>query len=137
MTTWLHERLLRRPQTKSSLRRRTRHVQKPGDPHLRRKPPSVKRYVKKADHGESLAPKKSPGSLPKLDEKASRVLGADLAERPYLTLQERRGDYIEAVTGLSVSRSTVCRAIARMGSTRKKGRDTPPSATSSRGQLGS
>jgi len=97
----------------------------------------IKRYVKKADHGESLASKKSPGSLPKLDEKASRVLGADLAERPYLTLQERRGDYIEAVTGLSVSRSTVCRAIARMGSTRKKGGDTPPSATSSRGQLGS
>jgi transposase len=31
---------------------------------------SVKRYVKKADHGESLAPKKSPGSAPKLDEKA-------------------------------------------------------------------
>jgi transposase len=82
---------------------------------------SVKRYVKKAGHGESLAPKKSPGSLPKLDEKARRLLlSADLAQRPYLTLQERR-DYIEAMTGLSVSRSTMCRAIARIGSTRKKG----------------
>jgi transposase len=41
---------------------------------------SVKRYVKKADHGESLAPKKSPGSLPKLEQKARRLLSADLQE---------------------------------------------------------
>jgi transposase len=83
---------------------------------------SVKRYVNKANHGESLAPKKSPGSLPKLDKKARRLLTADLAQRPYLTLQERC-DYIEAMTGLSVSRSTMCRAIDRIGSTRKKGDD--------------
>ena len=80
---------------------------------------SVKRYVGKAERGESLAPKKRPGSAPKLDEKARRLLAADLEERPYLTLQERR-DYIEAMTGLAVSRSTMCRAIARIGSTRKK-----------------
>src|SRR5918998_1353924 len=91
---------------------------------------SAKRYVKKADHGESLAPKKSPGSLPKLDEKAGRLLSADLQEHPYLTLQERR-DYMEAMTGLSVSRSTMCRAIARIGTTRKKGDESPQSATSS------
>jgi hypothetical protein len=36
--------------------------------------------VKKADHGESLAPKKSPGSLPKLEQKARRLLSADLQE---------------------------------------------------------
>jgi transposase len=83
---------------------------------------SVKRYVNKANHGESLGPKKSRGSVPKLDEMARRLLTADLAERPYLTLQERCG-YIEAMTGLSVSRSTMCRAIARIGSTRKKGDD--------------
>ena len=80
---------------------------------------SVKRYVGKAEQGESLAPKKRPGCAPKLDEKARRLLAADLEERPYLTLQERR-DYIEAMTGLAVSRSTMCRAIARIGSTRKK-----------------
>src|SRR5215204_4014749 len=51
---------------------------------------SVKRYVKKADHGESLAPKKSPGSAPKLDEKATKLLEADLRQRPFATLQERR-----------------------------------------------
>jgi transposase len=96
---------------------------------------SVKRYVDKANHGESLAPKKRPGSTPILDEKARRLLGADLEERPYLTLRQRC-EYIEAITGLSVSRSTMCRALARLGSTRKKGDESPPSATSSSGRPG-
>ena len=81
---------------------------------------SVKRYVNKVERGESLAPKKRPGSAPKLDEKARKLLAADLEERPYLTLRERC-DYIEAMTGLAVSRSTMCRDIARIGFTRKKG----------------
>ena len=84
---------------------------------------SVKRYMKKADHGESLAPKKSPGSAPKLDEKATKLLEADLKQRPFATLQEERGDYLHALTGFSVSRSTICRAISRIGSSRKKGDD--------------
>jgi len=92
---------------------------------------SVKRYMKKADHGESLAPKKSPGSAPKLDEKATKLLEADLRQRPFATLKERC-DYIHALTGLSVSRSTICRAIARIGSSRKKGDDPQRSATSSK-----
>ena len=96
---------------------------------------SVKRYVNKAHRGESLSPRKSPGSTPKLDEKARKLLATDLEERPYLTLQERC-DYIEAMTGLSVSRSTMCRAIAWIGSTRKKGGARPPSATNSTGRPG-
>lgn len=96
---------------------------------------SVKRYMKKADHGESLAPKKSPGSPPKLDQKATRLLEEDIKERPYVTLQERC-DYIETITGLSVSRSTMCRSIARLGQSRKKGGSLQPSATSSKGPLG-
>jgi transposase len=91
---------------------------------------SVKRYVNKAHHGESLAPKKSPGSAPKLDEKATKLLEANLRQRPFATLKERR-DYIHALTGLWVSRSTICRAIARIGSSRKKGDDPQRSATSS------
>ena len=81
---------------------------------------SVKRYVNKADRGESLAPKKRPGSAPKLDEKAMKLLEEDVRERPFASLQERR-DYVEVITGISVSRSTMCRAIARIGPTRKKG----------------
>src|SRR5215218_9309098 len=82
----------------------------------------VKRYVNKAHRGESLAPKKRPGSTPKLDEKVRKLLEKDLKERPFATLQERC-DYIEVMTGLSVSRSTMCRAIARIGPTRKKGKE--------------
>jgi transposase len=96
---------------------------------------SVKRYVNKARRGESLAPKKSPGSAPKLDEKANKLLEEDLKERPFASLQDRC-DYIETLAGLPVSRSTMCRAIARIGSTRKKGDARPPSATSSPGRLG-
>ena len=90
---------------------------------------SVKRYASKAERGESLAPKRRPGAAPKLDEKAVKLL-EDLKERPFATLRERR-EYIELMGGPSVSRSTVCRAIARLGSTRKKGGDRPPSATGS------
>ncbi len=81
---------------------------------------SVKRYVNKAKRGGSLAPKKSPGSTPKLDQKAMKLLEEDIKERPYLTLRERR-EYMKALSGVSVSRSTLCRAIARIGPTRKKG----------------
>jgi transposase len=81
---------------------------------------SVKRYVDKARRGESLASKKRPGSAPKLDRKALRLLEEDLRERPFASLQERC-EYVELMTGLSVSPSTMCRAIARIGTTRKKG----------------
>ena len=91
---------------------------------------SVKRYANKADRGESLAPKKSPGSAPKLDEKAGKLLEEDLAERPFASLRDRC-EYVELMTGLSVSRSTMCRAIAKIGSTRKKGGDPQQNATSS------
>jgi transposase len=66
---------------------------------------SVKRYVNKVQRGESLAPKKSSGSLPKLDEMARTLLEEDLEERPFVTLQQRC-DYVEAISGVSVSRST-------------------------------
>ncbi len=55
---------------------------------------SVERYVNKAERGESLDPKKRPGSAPKPDEKARKLLDDDLRERPYLALQDRC-EYIE------------------------------------------
>ena len=84
---------------------------------------SVKRYVDKAKRGESLASKKRPGSAPKLDQKAMRLLEEDLRERPPFASLQERCEFVELMTGLSVSRSTMCRAIARIGSTRKKGDD--------------
>jgi len=91
---------------------------------------SVKRYAKLAQEGRSLAPKKRPGSKPKLDERASKLLQADLEEHPFLTLQQRC-EYLRAVASVEVSPSTVCRAIKRMDSTRKKGADRLQNATSS------
>ena len=81
---------------------------------------TVKRYATKAQRGEPLDPAKAPGKRPKMDERVSKLLEEDLEERPFVTLRQRC-DYVEAISGVSVSRSTMCRAIARIGSTRKKG----------------
>jgi transposase len=91
---------------------------------------TVKRYATKAEKGEPLEPGKAPGKPPKIDEGVGKLLEADLKERPFATLRERC-EYVEAVSGVSVSRSTMCRAIARIGSTRKKGGESPRSETSS------
>ncbi len=90
---------------------------------------TVKRYVSKAQRGESLEPGKAPGKRPKMDERLRKLLEEDLKERPFITLRERC-DYVEAISGVSVSRSAMCRAIARIGSTRKKGDEAPQSETS-------
>jgi transposase len=42
---------------------------------------SVKRYAKLAQEGRPLAPKRRPGSRPKMDESARRLLEADMEER--------------------------------------------------------
>jgi transposase len=91
---------------------------------------SVKRYAKLAKEGRSLAPKKRPGSKPKLDERARKLLEEDLKERPFITLQERC-EYLLSVASVEVSRSTLCRAIKRTNATRKKGEDQPQNARSS------
>ena|SRR3712207_2246655 len=80
---------------------------------------SVKRYVAAARAGRSLAPKKRPGSKPKLEETARRLLEADLQERPAATLPQRR-EFLRRVAGVGVSDSTVSRMLKRMGWTRKK-----------------
>jgi transposase len=91
---------------------------------------SVKRYAKLAQEGRSLAPKKRPGSKPKMDESAQRLLDADMEERPAATLSERRG-FLRRVAGISVSESTVSRMLRRLGWSRKKDRWERASETSS------
>jgi transposase len=91
---------------------------------------SVKRYAKLAQEGYPLAPKKRPGSEPKMDEAARRLLEADLEGRPAATLSERR-EYLGWVRGLWVSESTVSRMLKRLGWSRKKDRWERVSATSS------
>ena len=91
---------------------------------------TVKRYAAAAREGSSLAPKKRPGSRPKLDEGARRLLEADLEERPAATLPERR-EFLQRMAGVEVSDSTVSRMLKRLGWSRKKDRWVRASATSS------
>jgi transposase len=91
---------------------------------------SVKRYVKAVCEGRSLRPGKAPGKKPKLDQKARRLLQADIEERPFAKLSDRRG-YLQKVAGVTVSESTLSRVLRQMGFNRKKGRWVPVSETSS------
>ncbi|HJQ27835.1 MAG TPA: IS630 transposase-related protein [Rubrobacter sp.] len=91
---------------------------------------TLKRYATKAQKGEPLEPAKAPGKHPKMDKRVRKLLEEDLKERPFITLRERC-EYVEGISGVSVSRSTMCRSIARIGSTRKKGDAQPPNETNS------
>src|ERR671910_456507 len=65
---------------------------------------TVKRYAATAREGRSLAPKKRPGSKPKLDGAARKLLEADLRERPTATLPQRR-EFLRRALGVEVSDS--------------------------------
>jgi len=91
---------------------------------------SVKRYAAARREGRPLAPKKHPGSKPKLDEGARKLLGADVEERPAATLKDRRR-FLEAAVGVSVSESTLSRLLRKMGFSPKDGVWAPQNATSS------
>jgi transposase len=91
---------------------------------------SVKRYAKAVSEGRSLSPGKAPGKRPLLDEKARRLLEADVQERPFAKLADRQ-EYLKKVAGVSVSESTLSRALRKMGFGRKKGRWVRVSETSS------
>ena len=90
--------------------------------------PSVKRYARMAQEGRPLAPKKRPGSRPKMGEGATRLLESDMEERPEATLPQRR-EYLQNVARVRVSESTVSRMLRKMGWTRKKDRWVRANAT--------
>ncbi len=96
---------------------------------------SVKRYARMAQEGKLLAPKKRPGSRPKMDESAKKLLESDMHKRPAATLPQRR-EYLQKVAGLKVSDSTVSRMLKRMGWSRKKDRWVRASATNGSEQPG-
>jgi transposase len=91
---------------------------------------SVKRYAKAVSEGRSLSPGKAPGKKPLLDEKARKLLEADVRERPFARLADRQ-EYLKKVAGVSVSEATLSRVICKMGFGRKKGRWVRVSETSS------
>lgn len=75
---------------------------------------STKRYVKAGYEGRSLTQGKAPGNEARLDEKARRLLETDIEKRPFAKLRHRQVN-LEQVAGVSVSESTLTRAIRRMG----------------------
>lgn len=81
---------------------------------------SVKRYAAARQEGRPLAPRKHPGSKPKLDERARKLLEADVEDRPALTLQQRCR-FLEEMVGVSVSESTLSRLLKKMGFSPKDG----------------
>ncbi len=96
---------------------------------------SVKRYVNIAREGESLAPKKAPGKERKLDQGATRLLEEDLHRRPEATYGQRARLLFELL-GLQASEAILCRAVKRLGYTRKKDQWTRANGTSGRGRPG-
>lgn len=66
------------------------------------------------------------GREPKFDEKGERVLRKLVKVRPDATIPELVEFYFEKV-GVAVSPSTMSRALARLGFTRKKSLWSPPS----------
>jgi transposase len=90
---------------------------------------TVNRYLKRLDEDGSLAPKRRPGKRPKLNERAMRLLEEDLGTRPWATHQQR-SEFLFRVCGAKVSEATICRAIKRLGHSRKKDRQEQANVTS-------
>ena len=80
---------------------------------------TVKRYCKQLDERGTLEPRKPPGKRAKLDQKARKLLLEDLEERPWAT-HSQRAKFLFAISGVSVSEATVCRALRRLSRSRKK-----------------
>ena len=76
---------------------------------------SVKRYAKAVREGRSLSPGKAPGKKPLLDEKAKKLLEADLEERPFAKLSERQ-QYLQQ----SCSQTLRSMAVATMRGIRRR-----------------
>jgi transposase len=91
---------------------------------------TVKRYCKQLDERGTLEPRKAPGKRPKLDAKAKKLLTKDLQERPWAT-HSQRAEFLFAVSGVRPSEATVCRAVRRLRSSRKKGQQGRQNETSS------
>jgi len=91
---------------------------------------SVKRYAAARREGRPLTPRKHPGSKPKLDEKARKLLEADVEHRPAITLKGRCR-FLEEMVGVSVSTSTLSRLLRKMGFSPKDGQWVRQRETSS------
>jgi transposase len=74
---------------------------------------SVKRYLRIAQRGMSLAPRKAGRRPPKTDQSADKLLEEDVKERPAATTVSERPHFLEHTTGKSLSASTVKRLLKK------------------------
>jgi transposase len=81
---------------------------------------SVKRYVRLANQGKSLTPRKGGGRPPIADEATRKLLEEDIRTRPAATVADRR-HFLENFAGKTMSEPTLRRLLKRMGFSRKKG----------------
>ena len=81
---------------------------------------SVKRYLRLAQRGVSLASRTGGGRPPKTDQTTEKLLGEDVEERPAATVSERR-QFLERTMGKALSDSTVKRLLKKLGFSRKNG----------------
>jgi transposase len=84
---------------------------------------SVKPYAAARREGRPLSPRKHPkhpGSEPKLDERATKILQADVEARPATTLKDRCR-FLQEALGVWVSESTLSRLLRKMGFSPKDG----------------
>ena len=81
---------------------------------------SVKRYVRIANRGASLEPRKGGGRPPKTNETMKKLHEEDVRERPAATVRDRRL-FLHSVTGDCLSVSTIKRLLKRMGFSQKNG----------------
>lgn len=88
---------------------------------------TVERYVARQRTG-TLAPRRSPGRPARIGREAAAALRAQVTAAPDATLAEHCAQWARE-QGASVSVTTMHRAIARLGWTRKKRSSTPASKT--------
>jgi len=81
---------------------------------------SVKRYLRIAQRGVSLSPRKGGRRPLKTDQITEKLLEEDVKERPAATVSERRR-FLERTTGKTLSDSTVKRLLKKLGFSRKNG----------------
>lgn len=91
---------------------------------------SVRRLDAKVKRGLSLEPGVSTGRKPRLDEHHLALLTALVLEKPDRTIVEFIAE-MKAQLGMAITTSTMSRALAKLGFTRKKRRSTRRSATRS------
>jgi transposase len=85
----------------------------------------VRRVRQRFEETGSLEPRKAkPGAKPKLDVDALKRMADRVAAKPDVTLAELR-----EFVGVQLDLSAYCRALKKLGLTRKKKRSAPPSRT--------